>query len=371
MNIFRPRVSKTIKKILKKGSTVPLYFITVHKCEKLKNTNQKYNKKYVSYKVLTIVFAILSGFNSFSQDDIFLNYYENVNIAEMNIVNKKLDSAIYFYDLAFPLTEKPMVKDIHNALMCAVSIKNNSKTQDYLEKITLKNLNPNYYKRYKLTKYLTKNQFKNIKERYKRKINSYVYQFLDSLQNEDQKIRTQENYLKFHYKIIATDTSNYNCYIKFLENNDFPDESQTINYPNQQRIDNILFHHWFQTTHWFQMQKNNVDSLIIKQIKEFNIANYHYANFYDIRNGSFVGKPNYGMVFFVKYKHNVKLLNFSKEDLIQINKNRKDLGLDTRENSIIKTSFFDKSKIFIFQNYGQTIIFSGGKTAEEQFNSLK
>ena len=359
--------NQILKKIVKKSASIPLFMRNIQNCGEVSKVGKVINPKfkYLSYKSL-ISFLIIFLFSDVYSDNrsIFLDYCKNTNQAELCIVSNELDNAISYYDAAFSLVEKPLAKDIHNAIICAKNIKNLEKCKGFTKlMIEVKALNPKYYNKHGLKKYLSSKDKKKIKEKYKEKLKNEDYKFFIRLRKDDQAIRKNKNYNYHRAKINTVDSLNYIKYSDFVNANYFPGEDLMVNYPYGLREDDVMIRHWFQ-------KRYDVDDLILNAVENLHILNYNFGDLYDLKKGTIFYHSKYGTTLYVQYKDKRKLVSRSDEEIEEINKSRAEIGLDTYQNYIKKIDFFEKNKEYSYLE-GYHVFIISGSAGEDAYNSIK
>ena len=314
-------------------------------------------------KNVIFVCLLLSLFsNVHALNDRFLTYCKSTNHAELNIMDNKLQEALSCYAAAFSLYPQPLAKDIHNAIVCAKKIGDEQKIKKYLRlMIATKNLNPKYYSQERLLKYLSKEEKESIQKKYTDKIKSEDYQFIQKLIQEDHAIRTPENYSQRYYLINKTDSTTYEKY-KAHFGDALQGEELTLNLPRELEIDWVLFRHWtsdFKVTEAHR-QIISLDAIdrAIKMMEDLKLLNYHYAFYYDAKtdNSDFWG---FGLVLKTVFKTKKirKLVNNNKkvsytllspETIVEIDKKRAAIGMETYQEYVRKVAFFTKNKEYCF-----------------------
>ena len=91
-------------------------------------------RKFLSFFKIFIFFPILCS----SQSNDNWAYYENINNAEICIVENNLDSAIYYYESAFTASSFSFGKDLFNSALCAQELGDFILVKKYLIKIVEK-----------------------------------------------------------------------------------------------------------------------------------------------------------------------------------------------------------------------------------------
>jgi hypothetical protein len=334
----------------------------------LKNTNGLKDfmlllkKKLMNSKSLhilnTIIFLLLSNI-LFGQN--FNKYYNYINKAELNIINNNFKNAILNYDSAFTFSVSPFAKDIHNAIICSEKLKLQDKLNDY-SMLMLKNksLKPSYYKKHNRKFYKAKKD--EIKKKYIEKLNSYTYKLFEDLYKKDQKIRTNKNYTYGRDKIHKTDSLSFVAFKDYIAKNKFPDESFFLDNPFQNNL------HLF-VTHWHQAGFE-IDSILLLAVKNLEFINIDYAYINEMEV-SLHKNSKYGLVIMLNYHNKTKPIKRTNNDILQINKRRKEIGLCTYEEYIKKISFFKKDNDFYYQTGYSVVTIAGrsGKIVYDRFTN--
>ena len=345
-------------KILNQKSTLPLFIRLIIKTGSInKNDNIGKKKRYISYKTLNTIILLLLSNIFFGQN--FNKYYNHINKAELNIINNNFKNAILNYDSAFTFSESPFAKDIHNAIICSKKLKLQNKLNDY-SMLMLKNksLKPSYYKKHNRKFYKAKKD--EIKKKYIEKLNSYTYKLFEDLYKKDQKIRTNKNYIYGRNKIHKTDSLSFVAFKNYIDKKKFPDESFFLDNPFQNNL------HLF-VTHWHQAGFE-IDSILLLAVKNLKFINIDYAYINEMEDG-LRKNSKYGIVTMLEYRNKIKLIKRTNNDILQINKRRKKIGLCTYDEYIKKILFFKKNKDFYYQT-GYSVITIAGKSGKIVYNQF-
>ena len=341
---------ENIKNILKKNSSVPLFLMQMDVKKKQEVNVRRITNKLLSYKVLITCLIFLLFSNTFALNSNFLEYSKNTNHAELNIMEGKLQEALLFYDSAFILFQQPLSKDIHNAIICSKKIKDEQMMKKYLDlMITTKTLHPNYYKKEGLSKYLSKEKKQEIKKKYSDKIRNEAYIFIQKLSKQDQAIRTSKNYTVNRHLINEVDSLTLKKYLNYFGDS-FPGENLVINYPCTKREDFVLFWHWSQAG-------RDVMLLLKELVEELKFVNVDFAYLDEQRHGSQLYKSKYALVAQTSTKRKTTPINRSQEEIVEIDKNRAKIGLDSYDEYVKKIDFFKKNKEFCYETTYYLIFF--------------
>jgi len=292
--------------------------------------------------ILTFLSVFLFS-NTFALNSNFLEYSKNTNYAELNIMEGRLQEALFFYDSAFILFQQPLAKDIHNAIICSKKIKDKYRLKKYLDLMTTtKALHPKYYKKAGLSKYLSKEKKQEIKKKYSDKIKNEAYIFIQKLVKQDQAIRTPKNYTANNRHLIKeVDSLTLKEYLNYFGNS-FPGEDLVVNYPCAKREDFILLWHWSQSGY-------DVMLFLEKLVEELKLVNVDFAFLDEQRRGSQFYKSKYALVAQTSTKRVITPINHSQEDITEIDKNRAKIGLDSYDEYVKKVDFFKKNKEFCYE----------------------
>ncbi|ADQ18898.1 hypothetical protein Lbys_3237 [Leadbetterella byssophila DSM 17132] len=89
----------------------------------------------------TLLLLLLS-FSAFAQTDFFEKYYPLIDQAEEAFINEEYNSAILFYESAFKEVEKPLARDIYNAIVCYYMAGNIDSAKPLLLQLASKGIDP-------------------------------------------------------------------------------------------------------------------------------------------------------------------------------------------------------------------------------------
>ena len=320
-----------IKDMLKENAALPLFLQNMDVKKKQESSMKTTGNSYFSYKVLiTLLFFFLLS-KTYGLSDKYLKYCKYANHAELNIVGGRLHEALVSYDSAFALYSGPLAKDIHNAIVCAKKIKDERKIKEYLKlMIETKSLHPRYYKEKKIVKYLTMEEKEKIKEKYMDKIQNKDFLFVRKLVEKDQSARTG----KFLAGVDRITLKEYRDYF----GNFFPSESLLIDFPCAARIDDILFTHWIQS-------KFDVEAMVENLLENLQYVNALYAIQKEMQE---IFKSKYGILVILREKGRSTRINRTQEEIVEIDKNRHLIGLDSYEEYMKKVEFFKRNKEYCY-----------------------
>jgi len=364
-----------INKWIYNKSVIPFHYkncltevpISLNQTIPLKKYNNYFSEITISYKsIFYTIFFIFLTFPAISSDA-FINYYKYVNEAEKYISQKEYYKSTICYDSAFNIAIlqqiDPMARDIHNSIISSYIIKNNILLKKYLNlMIKYKCLNPKYYKTKIFKNIITKQNFLKIDSSYKFKNNHIVNKLINNKVEIDQKIRTKNNYINEKTKIKEVDSLTYLSFMDYVLKNGFPSEKLVIDYPNNEPSYYILLRHWFQ-------QNFQIDSLTLYAVKNLYLRNINYAELKDLSQGRFLKPSDYAITIFIKYKRNIKQIKFTETEILSINNNRNNIGLDTVNEYVEKVACFKNTKYFYY-NIGKSLSVFKGSNAKIIYDSL-
>lgn len=221
-------------------------------------------------KKTTFILIIFISHFSFSQTGNVRSYYQNVNKAELCIVDSNYTNALELYQTAFEQIEHPFAKDYYNALLCATFTAQNDLAFDYLYKLIHKGIEIDYFVDNDYLKPLQEDKewkkfeeyYINNKEQIDAGFNNELRVELEKIVEIDQKTNIERiNDLENKQKAIAFDSvvlANAVKYKEIIEEYGYPNEELLgIERPNASEVS------WVLGQHYFGILKNNnlVDTL--------------------------------------------------------------------------------------------------------------
>jgi len=322
-------------------------------------------------KIIIIFFLSIHSFeNIYSQGE----YYSIINEAEKLIVENNQMEAIGYYNKAFIINTSPFIKDVHNALICALKSKNVISSKVFIDILLEFDLDTNFY--YKSPKLIDLHDnfelyeyFKNgiinrpIVNRSKcaefklllaldqsirnacREINSNYYRIcgneiraLDSLILLKLKLHLKENGVPSdrslclinsnYYRICGNEIRALDSLILLklklhLKENGVPSDRSLclINSSSTPAYVGII-------EHSMQWGKNDLDSILLESINNYKIHPLLYSDLKDYYRESYLKiDPVYGLSYNVKLGD--RLFIFPAKDNAEIDKNRASIFLDS------------------------------------------
>jgi len=304
-----------------------------------------------------ILFALLLCTTnlSFAQKNNPRKYFDNINKAELAIIDSNYTKACVFYKEAFKYLDEPFGKDLSNFLICGFYTDDSVVLQMCYPKFIERKYNygyfPKIYKSSKVASYwMELINGSNIKPI----IDTNFKNYISELMVLDQKYRLMENADSITF--IQDSINMKNLYEYMQKNNVFLEEKTVGNCANAQNDINgeMLLLHYAQDAH---CMKNPVNLNLREKVLEGKFDPMSYAHLCDYRGYGLDGNleiigcktPIYGVCTFVKAEldtvrfefraKEVVYPKFSKKELKQIDKRRKEIYLCSYEDFVKKMEY--------------------------------
>ncbi|MFA7081080.1 MAG: hypothetical protein WC135_00555 [Bacteroidales bacterium] len=305
-------------------------------------------------KILVFIFLIQASF-VFGQKNNPRKYFDNINKAELSIIDSNYSKACDYYKTAFKYLDEPFGKDLSNFLIWGFYTDDSVVLQMCYPKFIERKYNYGYfskiYKSSKLASYwmdiINGSSIKSI-------IDTNFNNYISELMVLDQKYRSMESVDNI---IFIQDSINMkNLYEYMQKNNVFLEEKTVGNYANAQNNINgeILLLHYSQSA---QFIKNPINLNLREKVLEGKFDPMFYAHLCDYRGYGLDGNleiigcmtPIYGVNTFVKAEldtvnfvfllKEVVYPKFTKKELKQIDKRRKEIYLCSYEDFVKKMEY--------------------------------
>lgn len=281
-------------------------------------------------KIIIIFFLSIHSFeNIYSQGE----YYSIINEAEKLIVENNQMEAIGYYNKAFIINTSPFIKDVHNALICALKSKNVISSKVFIDILLEFDLDTNFY--YKSPKLIDLHDNFELYEYFKNGIinrpivNRSKCAEFKLLLALDQSIRNACREINSnYYRICGNEIRALDSLILLklklhLKENGVPSDRSLclINSSSTPAYVGII-------EHSMQWGKNDLDSILLESINNYKIHPLLYSDLKDYYRESYLKiDPVYGLSYNVKLGD--RLFIFPAKDNAEIDKNRASIFLDS------------------------------------------
>jgi len=281
-------------------------------------------------KIIIIFFLSIHSFeNIYSQGE----YYSIINEAEKLIVENNQMEAIGYYNKAFIINTSPFIKDVHNALICALKSKNVISSKVFIDILLEFDLDTNFY--YKSPKLIDLHDNFELYEYFKNGIinrpivNRSKCAEFKLLLALDQSIRNACREINSnYYRICGNEIRALDSLILLklklhLKENGVPSDRSLclINSSSTPAYVGII-------KHSMQWGKNDLDSILLESINNYKIHPLLYSDLKDYYRESYLKiDPVYGLSYNVKLGD--RLFIFPAKDNAEIDKNRASIFLDS------------------------------------------
>lgn len=281
-------------------------------------------------KIIIIFFLSIHSFeNIYSQGE----YYSIINEAEKLVVENNQMEAIGYYNKAFIINTSPFIKDVHNALICALKSKNVISSKVFIDILLEFDLDTNFY--YKSPKLIDLHDNFELYEYFKNGIinrpivNRSKCAEFKLLLALDQSIRNACREINSNYysicgnEIRALDSLILLKLKLHLKENGVPSDRSLclINSSSTPAYVGII-------KHSMQWGKNDLDSILLESINNYKIHPLLYSDLKDYYRESYLKiDPVYGLSYNVKLGD--RLFIFPAKDNAEIDKNRASIFLDS------------------------------------------
>jgi hypothetical protein len=280
---------------------------------------------------LWLLFAISCLETLYSQPG---EYYRMIHQAENKVVAENYAQAIPLYKEAFQSIPSPFLKDLHNALLCALKDNDSANAKVFIDEIVKFDVDTNFY--FKST---------SLKDLH---ANEKLYAYLKSqLSIKESTINIDCSFFK---KRLALDQSiRQTC--KELNSNYYAicsDEIKLLDSVNLAKLENFFLSYGvpadinlcntnpFKTPDYFlivnhnmQWGRNNLELLLFEAIEAYRLHPLLYSHLRDYYNESYLKQPAwYGMGYNIKLGDRLFVLDVPVEIQESINERRKAIHLD-------------------------------------------
>lgn len=274
-------------------------------------------------------------------DDYMKDYYPLINKTESLIVQKNIREALNNYSIAFRNVKHAQNKDLLNASVCALKIKNEKIALQYIVSLFERGMEYELIKQMVSFQEASINFQKQVKIKYDNISNTKAYcynpvtrNFCIDLFNLDQFYRNKENYRSYpnlKWKIDSIDKVVVQRFLNYVQTEGFPSDYDigvgSIFYVP---IYSVIFVHAFspQNPH-NELIREKLTLCLLKAIKEGKINPYTGFNLLPSTNYAF--NPQVGIPVFLKLAGDKELYYapLFKDDSLKIERTRKNWGLST------------------------------------------
>lgn len=351
--------------------------------------------KHLFFLLFTFSFGFFQSQEMILKNEKLQNYYHNINLAEKHIVLNKLDSALINYKKAFKIYQQPNAKDVYNSMQVAINLNKKKFANQQFEQLRcLQYQFPDGF----LEK--NKNFIDPKNKKCNQKINVKLKKSLDSLVVIDQKYRKLSggDYKKYQKEITNGDSIASTKLLKLIKEYGFPNE-----YDIGLKSAGSDFMHQFYFIVWHQLKSNTISpqrvnfaDILVKALNDGKITPENATFLYDLNMGSNkfntsafriravrLEDPNksYSLtsnlsdfeccyVDKLYYRENrSEEMNLRIEEKIkEMNLIRRNAGLSTIEDLILKSNFLFNNKEYIFE---EAYIESSSMADKESYEIFK
>ncbi|HBN07054.1 MAG TPA: hypothetical protein DD434_14915 [Bacteroidales bacterium] len=306
------------------------------------------------FKRLSLVFLFcFLSLLGYTQKENPRKYFNNVNKAELAIIDSNYQGACEYYKKAFKYLNEPFGKDIHNFLLAGLYANDTLALQMCYPKFVERKYKYIAYTndRFKLSPYL---QYLFENSNIKPKIDTMFVKLIDSLVKEDQTVRKGSHTGNDLFNI---DSINMKCLVDYMNNNHvFIDENiigNNRNCPFQDSYCWLILWHYSRTA---DNIKNPVNLNFKEKVIQGKLRPEYYAVLCDFNQYSFNGSWSE-----IRYGTDTKLLKNKNNDIRasipdytkdrrKLNKERKKIYLCSYEDYLKKLEYERKNMEFTFKN---------------------
>ncbi len=297
--------------------------------------------------ITTIFIFFISS--SFSQN--FIQYNQLVNKAELSVIDSNYIKALDYYQNAFELVPFPYTTDYYNALLCAVFTDNFDIAFEYLYKLVDKGIE---FQSFTENKYLEplyddkrwldfEKYYNTNRERIINSFNQELKAEFDGMLERDQKSnKARYKDPNIEYKFDSTIYANSIRIKEIVNTYGFPNEEMIgVNNFRGNTFESVLLFHYFQVS----VRKNMPDTVTILPILITAIqeGKLNYKNFIAYLEDNSVNRYGSNIAYLIDT--NIVFLNIDSASIAVINHNRKEIGLESLEESKKKVEFYVRNVI--------------------------
>ncbi|MGB1042326.1 MAG: hypothetical protein ACPGU6_02955 [Tenacibaculum sp.] len=240
-------------------------------------------------KILAFSITILlSGIQKISAQN-YLHYYETINKAEIENLDKKFIESDSIFKIAFELVEKPFNEDFLLASINSENLNDNQKTFEYLKKgisngLTLKRIKKTLTKFKKSKKWKElKKEYNSLRENYLKTLNLPLREEISEMLRKEQKAR--DPIFGSSKQMKKIDSYNYNRLFEIIKqnNNEWPGFSligETLAKGKYNVTGNIAL----MILHFNKQQIEKLKPYMLQAVMDGEMYPYHFARAIDYKN---------------------------------------------------------------------------------------
>ncbi len=290
--------------------------------------------------VLLFVITVLGKF--YAQPG---EYYKAIHLAENEVILEKYGDAVPLYKKAFDINSRPFIKDLHNALLCAIKAGEHSSAKEFIDEILKFDIDTNfYYKSHTLEELHSSNELYTY---FKNQLTSrglYLKsgcKYYEKLLALDQSIRTTCKEFNTNYYAICGDE------IKLLDSlnlqslyNHFSSYGVTDDIDLCQINPSLSPSYFLVIKHNMQWGRKPLDSILSDATANYRLHPQLYSDLVDYYNESYLKQPAlYGMGYHIKLGDRLFVFDVPSESKLSINASRQAIYLDSIEEFNNKVKF--------------------------------
>lgn len=271
-------------------------------------------------------------------------YHPVINVAELRVVEGDYEGALVAYKQAFAAVPSPFARDYYNAAVSAVQLNDEKQAFDYLEQLVLKGVSLPYLERQEVFDTLQaskrwqkfQKKYPKRRQKYEQAANLDLRADLDELYARDQYFRQAEGGWRVHGDTIKQiEKDNVVNLLNWISDYGYPGEGLIGVADTLEELPRftVVIQRQTHARNGFEFQ-----NILTKAVRQGRIAPHAAAYLLDQQ----AGKSQYGSRAFAriickkckKDKNHEKiqgllLEKMSEEELVQIEKGRKRLGLES------------------------------------------
>lgn len=300
-------------------------------------------------RLAMIIIFILISTRIFGQIKDFRHYQENINKAELNIVNDNKIQALNTYYNLLTTNDGNFAKDIYNALILAKELNRLDTLFTLLDLVKVKNFDNDYlnelpefsdlHKSDKWQEFISSNN--NVIY-----IDTALRSKINALHTRDQFFRIKEgSYEKYGDTIRKIDSVNMDYLLSLVSHGSLPGEKEigAEDFRGGQGYD-IVLHHYMQTRSR-NKKLLNITPILVNQVLEGRIEPNKCAIWLEYQNGEFIaGVFDVVRVSFDGKTSKYFVPHYSKEKKLLIDEYRKWICLEPIEDYYKKILFVTNNK---------------------------
>lgn len=279
--------------------------------------------------LLWLIFSCLGNLHSQTGE-----YYRKIHLAENKVIVEKYDEAIPLYTDAFLWIESPFLKDLHNALLCAVKYDDKISAKVFIDEIVKYDVDTHFY--YKSDKLKELHADKELYHYFKSQLNAKhsspntACSFYTKLLALDQSIRTTCKEINTNYYAICgeeiklLDSVNLEKLENFFLSYGVPGDINLCKTNPSRSPEYYLI-----IEHNLQWGRNNLESLLIEAVESYKIHPLLFSKSRDYFNESYLKQPAwYGLGYTIKVADRLFVFDVPTKSKDSINAHRKAIHLE-------------------------------------------